>query len=220
MSSINHFYTFEYSQPSEYRLSHDSVFLARETYEKLRGKNLAETRGLDICAGSGIIGMDFLFHRREAGENYPNKFDFLDIQDVYIPHFEKNQQTLNLKNCEIQFINRNYNDLQLPEFTDQYDIILSGPPYFLTWQGKLSPSDFKNRCRFFIDSDLKNFFLGIANCLKTTGQAYILLRDLPEHKWDVIAEARDICANCPSPLNLEIIGDIRGTHFVRLTRWY
>ncbi len=213
MSSINEHYTFHYSQPSEYRLSHDSVFLARQSFEQLTAANLENKRALDICAGSGIIGMDFLFHRRQAGQTLPAIFDFIEIQDVYREHFLENQKRLGPLPTQLNFLNQNYNDLQLPEFADAYDLILSGPPYFLTWQGKLSPSEFKNRCRFFIDSDLQNFFLGISHSLKKTGSAYILLRDLPEHKWDVLAEARRICAN---RLQLDILGDIRGTHFVRL----
>lgn len=215
MSSINEHYTFNYSQPEEYRLSHDSVFLARRAFEEMQGVDLAQGRGLDICSGSGIIGMDFLFHRRANNESVPTSFDFVEIQDVYVPHFNENVKRLGPIDSELQFVNCNYNELQQPKFADMYDIVLSGPPYFLTWQGKLSPSEFKNRCRFFIDSDLPNFFLGIANCLKKTGRAYILLRDLPEHKWDVIAEAREICAG---KLNVDIVGDIRGTHFVLLTR--
>ncbi len=213
MSSINDHYTFEYSQPEEYRLSHDSVFLSRRTFELLESLDLQGARALDICSGSGVIGMDFLFHRRQAGQNVPARFDFVEVQDVYREHFQENIKRLGPLETELNFVNRNYNDLQLADYAEVYDLILSGPPYFLTWQGKLSPSQFKNRCRFFIDSDLKNFFLGIAHSLKKTGAAYILLRDLPEHKWDVIAEAREICEG---KLDLEILGDIRGTHFVRL----
>ena len=83
MSSINCHYTFNYSQPSGYRLSHDSVFLARSVHEHLAEVNLNNTKALDICSGSGIIGLDFLFHRREAGKDIPDSFDFLEVQNDY-----------------------------------------------------------------------------------------------------------------------------------------
>lgn len=214
MSTINPHYTFNYSQPPEYHFSHDSVFLSRRIFEHLGDTNLENRRALDICSGSGIVGMDFLFHRREAGQSTPASFDFLEIQEDYRPHFKENIQRLGPIATEFHFVNRNYNDLQTSEFFEAYDLILSNPPYFFTWQGKLSPSEFKNRCRFFIDSDLKQLLLGIAYSLKKTGVSYLLLRDLPEHGWNVMAEAEKICVG---KLNVEVLGDVRGTHFLRLT---
>lgn len=215
MSSINSHYTFNYSQPEEYRFSHDSVFLARRVFELLQGMDLNGARGLDLCAGSGIIGLDFLFHRRSAGQGLPADFDFLEIQGVYQPHFLENVQRLGPIETSCHFLQLNYDHLQTPEFKEKYDLILCNPPYFLRGQGKLSASEFKNRCRFFIDSDLKSLLLGIAACLKPTGAAYTLLRDLPEHRWNVMAEAEEICEG---KLRVELLGDIRGTHFVRLVR--
>lgn len=161
--------------------------------------------------------MDFLFHRRAGEQSLPREFDFLEIQDVYLPHFAENKKRLGSIPTELNFVLRNYNDLQTNEFHDKYDLILSAPPYFLTSQGKLSPSSFKNRCRFFIDSDLKNLILGIHHSLKKSGAAFILLRDLPEHKLNVIREAETICQGL---LDFSVLGDIRGTHFVRLAPGY
>jgi len=214
MSSINHHYTFNYSQPEEYHFSHDSVFLSRRVFEHLSETDFNNCRGLDICSGSGIVGMDFLFHRRQEKQTLPKSFDFLEIQDAYVPHFTENISRLGPLETSLNFVHRNYNDLQLPEYAETYDLILTNPPYFFSWQGKLSPSEFKNRCRFFIDSDLKNLLLGIAASLKKTGVCYLLMRDLPEHKWDVMKEAEKICEG---KLTVELLGDVRGTHFVRLT---
>lgn len=213
MSSINQHYTFNYSQPPEYHFSHDSVFLSRRIFELVGDINMTDFRALDICSGSGIVGMDFLFHRREAGQSVPKDFDFLEIQDDYVPHFKENINRLGPIETDMHFLHRNYDDLQTCEFAGAYDFILTNPPYFFKWQGKMSPSEFKNRCRFFIDSDLKNLLLGIAAGLKKTGVSYLLLRDLPEHKWDVLAEAKAIC---DGKLKVNVLGDVRGTHFVRL----
>ena len=214
MSSINPHYTFNYSQPEEYHFSHDSVFLSRRIFEQMSEVDLNSTRALDICSGSGIVGMDFLFHRRQAEQSVPSYFDFLEIQDEYRNHFVENKNRLGPINTQFEFVHRNYNDLLSKEFKEKYDLIVSNPPYFFTWQGKLSPSEFKNRCRFFIDSDLKNLLLGISHSLKKSGSSYMLLRDLPEHRWNVITEAERICEGL---LNIHILGDVRGTHFVKLT---
>ncbi|MEK6774579.1 MAG: methyltransferase [Bdellovibrionota bacterium] len=213
MTSINPHYTFNYSQPEEYRLSHDSIFLARQIYEQLTHLDLTQSTVLDVCSGSGVVGMDFLFHRRANNQSLPQIFDFLEIQEIYKEHFNQNKQSLGELPTKLHFVHRNYNDLQLDIFREKYDLIMSAPPYFRLGKGKLSPSEFKNRCRFFIDSDLKNLLLGIAFSLKKSGVAYILLRDLPEHGLDVIHEAKKICQDI---LRIEIIGDIRGTHFLKL----
>lgn len=215
MSSINPHYTFNYSQPEEYRFSHDSVFLARRVFELTRDQDFSSVRGLDLCSGSGIIGLDFLFHRRSEGLSVPKDFDFLEVQEIYQSHFTENVQRLGEISTKCHFLECNYNELQLPEFENRYDILLCNPPYFLQGQGKLSASEFKNRCRFFIDSDLKNLLVGIASCLQRGGAGYVLLRDLPEHRWDVLAEAQKICGD---RLRMELLGDIRGTHFVKFTR--
>lgn len=211
ISSINPHYTFNYSQPEEYRLSHDSVFLSRRVFEKLQGVDLSQTKALDICAGAGVVGMDFLFHRRAEKQTVPMSFDFLEVQDIYIPHFNENKIRLGPIDTALNFELRNYNDLQEASFHQKYDLILSAPPYFLPTDGKLSPSEFKNRCKFFIDSDLRNLILGICNCLKKSGVAYILLRDLPDHKIDVIREAEQFSQGS---LQMTVLGDIRGTHFI------
>lgn len=212
-SSINTHYTFNYSQPSEYRFSHDSVFLSRKIFEHLVHANLNHARALDICAGAGVVGMDFLFHRRAAGQDVPNCFDFLEIQDVYLQHFIENQKRLGKIDSQLSFFNRNYNDLQMEAFESHYDLIVCNPPYFLSTQGKASPSEFKNRCRFFIDSDLKNLLLGIYNSLKKNGVCYMTLKDLPQHGLSMLTEAQKICSD---KLKIEKLGDIRGTLFLRL----
>lgn len=214
MSSVNMHYTFHYSQPDEYRLSHDSVFFARQVFEHMKNTDLSNLSALDLCAGAGVVGMDFLFHRRSAGETVPKVFDFLEIQEIYRNHFTENIKRLGEVTSQLNFVLRNYNDLQTHEFKDHYDLILSAPPYFLPGHGKLSPSEFKNRCRFFIDSDLKNLLLGIQYSLKKSGSAYLLLRDLPEHNWNVIQEAEMICS---PKMELSVLGDIRGTHFIKLS---
>lgn len=159
--------------------------------------------------------MDFLFHRRQAGQDIPLNFDFLEIQNIYLGHFDENKKKLGIVDCQMNFLNRNYTELQSDEFRSAYDLIVCNPPYFFPNIGKLSPSEFKNRCRFFIDSDLENLFLGIFHSLKKNGVCFMNLKDLPQYKLNVIELARNICKN---KLNIEITGKIRGTHFLKVTQ--
>lgn len=213
VSSINPHPTFEYSQPEEYRFSHDSVFMARRVYEQTELADLAGKRILDLCAGCGIIGMDFLFHLRKDQKSLPVGCDFLEVQAIYREHFEENRRRLGPIETEMKFLDQNYDVLSFREHAESYDLILSNPPYFLPQYGSLSPSEFKNRCRFFIDSDFSKLILGVCNALKKTGTAYILLRDLSAHQWDVLAETKRLCQD---RIEIQVLGDIRGTYFVSL----
>lgn len=208
MSTINTHYTLNYSQPDSYRLSHDSVFLARDVYEKTVEFDFTDKVVLDVCAGSGVIGLDFLFHRRTQALSLPSRIDFLEVQNIYLEHFEENCKRFGNVNTELKFLNCNYNELQAAHFEKKYDLILGNPPYFLTSQGKLSSDDFKNRCRFYIDSDIENLILSVANSLKNRGQAYLLFRDQSDHKIDI---EQNLKKYCDSQLIYKIVGNIRGT---------
>ena len=191
MSSINRFPTFHYSQPSEYHFSHDSVFLAREVFER-HGDQLAlnDVQVLDLCAGCGIVGMDLIFHLLKE-KAFTGEVDFLEVQDVYREHFEKNKMTLQNhfaeKALNLNFVNKNYG---LTELNKKYDLIISNPPYFEVGKGALSPSEFKNRCRFFIDSDWSTLISFIKDSLKPNGNAYFLVRE--ELKSTVSSKFADV----------------------------
>lgn len=214
MSSINDHPTFQYSQPEEYRFSHDSIFLARKVYEIKRQENLSQLKCLDLCAGCGVIGLDFMFHCFYESKQMVKTFDFIEVQSLYEKHFIKNTDILNIPQTPLNFINANYQDLLNSDFNIKYDLILCNPPYFQVGQGKLSPSEFKNRCRFFIDSDYKNLLLFIEKTLAPGGQAYLLLRDLEDHGISYQQEAQKIL---PPNIKFEHLGEIRGTDLIRLT---
>lgn len=219
MSSLNPYYTFNYSQPEEYRFSHDSVFLSRQVFDLTHSLDLTNIKVLDLCSGCGIVGLDFLFHRQKAGLSLPAKTDFVEVQDIYREHFEKNvfefkttaQPQAHLK---LQFVNQSYDWLQNAECKNAYDLVICNPPYFRPHQGKLSNSEFKNRCRFFIDSDFENLIKALDNCCAPQAQVFILLNSLDDHGIDVETEIRQMTGN----FKLKKLGLIRSTDFWRLEK--
>ncbi len=208
--SVNHYFTFNYVQPEEYHFSHDSVFLARQVFESFTD-DLQNMTALDLCAGCGIVGLDFLFHCKSAGKRMPASFDFLEVQSIYREYFEQNLHGFGSRLPLVNFLNHNYDILKAEYNQYRYDLIMSNPPYFRVNQGILSPSEFKNRCRFFIDSDFKNLIEAIDNTLKPHGSAYILLRDLQNHGVNPLDEARKILGGKRS---ISVVDDIRGTPLV------
>ena len=212
MSTINPHFTFHYSQPAEYSFSHDSVFLAREVFEWCRRESFEIDHALDLCAGCGIVGLDFLFHLRQNKLNLPRRFDFLEVQEIYRDHFALNQQRLGGISTRVEFLSRNYENLEAQK---NYDLILCNPPYFRPDQGTLSPSEFKNRCRFFIDSDFSHLLKALTQPLSPKGHAFVLLRDLGDHGRNPLIEAQEILGD---GFIMERIGDIRGTDLVQIKR--
>jgi tRNA1(Val) A37 N6-methylase TrmN6 len=148
------------------------VFLARKVFELLRDEIRADWRVLDLCAGCGIVGMDFMFHCHRELRVTPAHCDFLEVQEIYRQHFEINRQRLGLEQAELRFLNQNYNQ----PLNDQYDLILSNPPYFDPRAGKLSPNEFKNRCRFFMDASHDELLACLGRSLSPRGRAYVLTR--------------------------------------------
>ena len=198
MPSLNPYFTIHYDQPPEYHFSHDSVFLARKVFELVKASNLNYTATLDLCSGSGIVGLDFIFHLHKEGLNLPLIMDFIEVQNVYHTFFTRNVETLNQilnlnanfnQQTHCQFINKNYQDLITnPLFQNKYDLIICNPPYFSIGHGAMSPSQFKNRCRFYMDSTFKNLIMALGTCLSPGGRAYVLIKSLHDHGIEMNAE--------------------------------
>lgn len=218
MSSINTEFTFEYSQPSEYQFSHDSVFLSQVVFRYLKNNNITVNQGLDLCSGSGVVGLDLLFHLNRACLQLPTNFDFLEVQEQYREHFQLNKNKLfEITHCrtELKYISKNYEVLRSSDCTEKYDLVVCNPPYFFVGQGKMSPSEFKNRCRFFIDSNFIFLIEAIINSLKKNGLCFLLLREQSAHGWSLWQQLLQLLPENITACKLE---PIRGTDLVLLQK--
>ena len=210
--SKNSIYTFDYFQPSEYRFSLDSVFLAQLVAKKYANHpQLSELTILDLCSGCGVIGLELSIHLESI-----TKIDFLEVQNIYREYFLKNVQGIKGENLNLDFnlIIDNYANFNLDQ-AKQYDVIVSNPPYFFKEEGLLSPSEFKNRCRFFLDSDFKELIACIMRSLKVDGEAFILLRPGVHHGRDLFLELKNLINDQSLA---EIFGEVRGTNVIRIVK--
>ena len=203
-----------YDQPEDYHFSHDSIFLARKVFELVQDSQLQPSNVLDLCSGCGIVGIDFIFHLKKAQFTLPQQVDFLEVQEIYKPYFQKNVSRLDSTvNCN--FINENYKNFSaLAKLRHKYDLIISNPPYFREGHGTLSKSDFKNRCRFFIDADFKELILSIEYLLAETGKAFVLIKSLDRHGIDVKKEMRQFTRK----LTFKKLGHIRATDLFEINK--
>lgn len=211
----NTLYSYDYYQPEEYRFSLDSVLLSQKVAKIIEfDENLAEYIVLDLCSGCGVVGLELNFHLSVIF-----KIDFLEVQEVYRQYFLENIQQVKIPHKEFNFLPFNYADLcksPLAEiYKEKYDLILSNPPYFFKGEGLLSPNEFKNRCRFFIDSDFKMLIESLLFVLKPQGRAYLLVRPGSHHGRDIFEEIQTLCINRGS---VKIIDEVRGTNIVELIK--
>jgi tRNA1Val (adenine37-N6)-methyltransferase len=205
-------FTYRYAQPDAYHFSMDSIHLAEFVAEHMQARTGLETmRVLDLCAGCGVVGIELSWYLRDL-----KQFDFIEVQDIYAPYFDENVATVNRPELQLRWHLLNYDALLEKNWAGQFDLIVSNPPYFNPNQGMLSPSHFKNRCRFFLDSSFQNFILAMVNALAEDGQAYFLLRPLKQHGQDIFSEVQTLLLDTQA--YAERITQIRGTDVILLQK--
>lgn len=175
----------------------------------MREKNIGhDFRVMDVCSGCGVIGFDLSFHEPRI-----QQIDFVEVQEIYLEHFKTNRELVG-GSGRFEMHLKNYSEISGPAWESQFDLVVCNPPYFRLGQGKLSPSEFKNRCRFFIDSDFKTLLRAVYLSLKSGGEAYLLVRGLQDHKIDV---NREISSSLPSGV-VSMLQPIRGTDLLHILK--
>ncbi len=209
-------FTYHYSQPKEYRFSLDSVFLAKEVAKTIpQDIDPSQFKVLDLCAGCGVIGMELHYHRPDI-----EQMTFVEIQKLYFDHFLKNKEMVQKafphSKLQFEYIEKNYEELLLTDnMKNKFDIVVCNPPYFLKGEGLLSPNEFKNRCRFFLDSDFRSLFLAIIHVLKPNAKAYVLIRDGSTHGRNPLEEVKNILASVGK---VDFFKEVRGTLVLQITK--
>lgn len=204
-------FTYHYHQPTGYHFCQDSVLFPKFVAEAIKDLEIGpDYRALDICAGCGVIGLELAFHEPRL-----SRIDFLEIQaDEFEESFRQNR-ALAGRGDEYRFWNDNYRVLNQPEHHSVYDLVVANPPYFFLGDGRLAPSRFQNRCRYFMDSDLETLLKGIANTLKPSGQAFLLMKSGREHGRDTLRSARLALAGRAT---VNEVATIRGTLVIHIKR--
>lgn len=202
-------FTLSYHQPLEYQFSLDSVELAKRVADQYRTHpHLSSLRFLDLCSGCGVIGLEIYYYLREI-----KKMDFVEVQKVYLEFFEKNLNLFDPR-PDFRFINENYQTFG-KQVKDQYDVIVCNPPYFFAGEGVLSPSDFKNRCRFYLDASFRELIENLTQLLVPGGEAFVLINKGEAYGKNRLLEAKSFLT---SEFEFTILEKIRITDLVKIKR--
>lgn len=80
----------------------------------------------------------------------------------------------------------------------------------------LSPSKFKNRCRFYLDSSFQHYIRALENSLANKGRAYFLLRPLQQHGLDLFSDIQKVLQE--TSVTAKKISHIRGSDIILLEK--
>jgi len=146
-----------------YRFSVDSIlllnFIRLKNYEKI----------IDLGTGSGIIPL-LLFGKKKGLSIYGIEIQ-KDLADMARRSVELNK----LQNG-ITIIQEDFRNLKNIFKNQQFDVVVSNPPYVSLGQGKISPSSSRAIARHEIKGDLEDIISASNYLLKNKGRIYLIYR--------------------------------------------
>ena len=157
-----------YSQPDFYHFSEDSIKLVKYALEQT--VDLKEIQVADFCAGSGVVGIEYSINHKSVSELF-----LLEIQKEFIPFLESNTKLLP-SSTRFQIENKSLSDFCDENNQEKFDLILSNPPYFLSGEGRTSPSVNKQYCRTFEHDNFKILFGTMEKFITEKGRIFFLGR--------------------------------------------
>ncbi len=156
-----------YFQPDCYHFSEDSTLLAHFAHDCLPIIIKNNNKIIDICAGCGVVGLEFIRHRKESNL----ALTFLEMQEVFYPYLEKNINAFRKIQSAIKF------DIKIDSFvnvniSESFDIFFCNPPYFRFGHGKKPLSLEREICRFRSEHFLDELFNFIHNNISQNGSSF------------------------------------------------
>ncbi|TFB08309.1 tRNA1(Val) (adenine(37)-N6)-methyltransferase [Candidatus Atribacteria bacterium MT.SAG.1] len=146
-----------------YRFSVDSIlllnFIRVKNYEKI----------IDLGTGSGIIPL-LLFGKRKGLSIYGIEIQ-KDLADMARRSVELNK----LQNY-ITIIQEDFRNLKNIFKNQQFDVVISNPPYISLGQGKVNPSSSRAIARHEIKGDLEDIISVSNYLLKNKGRIYLIYK--------------------------------------------
>jgi len=146
-----------------YRFSVDSILLVNF----IRVKNYEQV--IDLGTGSGIIPL-LLFGKRKGLSIYG-----VEIQED-LADMAKRSIELNKLQDHITLIREDFRNIKKIFKSNQFDVVISNPPYISLGQGKISPLSSKAIARHEIKGNLEDLISASNYLLKNKGRIYLVYK--------------------------------------------
>jgi tRNA1Val (adenine37-N6)-methyltransferase len=161
----------DYSQPIFFKFGNDSLYLSQQFLSLEKDaclKKRDEIHMLDLCCGSGVIGLEIL--------SSLDNFNLLavDILKEYEEHFHINVKMLNLEKSNPKFLVNSCKEMQQVEYFNRYDYIVSNPPYYDPSKGRMPTDEHKKIAKFFVKDGFSEFLRTVHYCLRDDGIFWFL----------------------------------------------
>jgi tRNA1Val (adenine37-N6)-methyltransferase len=154
----------DWVQPEDgYKFSSDSVLLAEFAPIKVSGY------ALDLCAGSGVVGLEALAKGRLVGLK---GLYFVELMDYFSPYLNENierAKALLEDPPELKGIIADYRELNTGDFKEKLSYISSNPPYIPLLRGRVPKSQKMALAKTEIKGDLKSLLEAGSRLLKAGG---------------------------------------------------
>lgn len=167
-------------QPDFYRFNEDSIRLVDFVLSELREKFQENLSVLDLCAGCGIIGIDFYIKATQSGISF-HDMTFIEKNKKFKEFLEKNQVSLLDNKIPVQNLFTAFEDLKLSK---KFDLILANPPYFNESHHRKSQNPDRMTARSYSGEFMQDFIFFIKSHLKKEGQAVFLFPNLESDKLE------------------------------------
>jgi len=146
-----------------YRFSIDSILLVNF----IRVKNYEQV--IDLGTGSGIIPL-LLFGKRKGLSIYG-----VEIQED-LADMAKRSVELNKLQDHITLIREDFRKIKKIFKSNQFDVVVSNPPYISLRQGKINPLNSRAIARHEIKGDLEDLISVSNYLLKNKGRIYLIYK--------------------------------------------
>ena len=149
-------------------ITSDSAFLVETISDQIINNNI---NLLELGSGNGIISI-MLSH-------YHPKWEIMGIE------IQKHLVEISRDNAKLSQTSPSFIEADLRTFTSsqKYDLIISNPPYFPKYMGKISPIQERAISRHEITCNMMDILECVKRNLENCGNAFILY---PQNRWDDI----------------------------------